>query len=79
EAALAISPSSALTFILGSVILAWAGDAERAIEWGERAMRLSPFDPWAFAAFHALTLGHVQRGRYEEAVKAAHKAVQSNP
>jgi adenylate cyclase len=79
EAALAVSPSSALTYILGSVILAWTGEAERAIEWGERAMRLSPFDPWAFAAFHSLTLGHFHRGRYEEAANAAHKAVQSNP
>ena len=79
EAALAASPSSALTYILGSVVLAWAGEAERAIEWGERAIRLSPFDPWAFAAFHSLTLGHFHRGRFEEAVKAAHKAVQSNP
>jgi TolB-like protein/tetratricopeptide (TPR) repeat protein len=79
EAALAVSPSSALTYILGSVILGWAGEAERAIEWGARGMRLSPFDPWAFAAFHSLTLGHFHRGRYEEAASAAHKAVQSNP
>jgi TolB-like protein len=79
EAALAVSPSSALTYILGGVILGWAAQAERAIEWGERAMRLSPFDPWAFAAFHALTLGHFHRGRYEEAANAAHKAIQSNP
>ena len=79
EAALAVSPSSALSYILGSVILAWTGEAERAIEWGERAMRLSPFDPWAFAAFHSLILGHFHRGRYEEAANAAHKAVQSNP
>jgi tetratricopeptide (TPR) repeat protein len=79
EAALAVSPSSALTYILGSVILGWTGEAERAIEWGKRAMRLSPFDPWAFAAFHAATLGLYHLGRYEEAADAAHKAVQSNP
>ena len=79
EAALATSPSTALTYILGSVILGWTGEAERAIEWGERAMRLSPFDPWAFAAFGSLTLGHFQRGRYAEAANAAYKAVQSNP
>ncbi len=79
EAAHAVSPSSALTYILGSVILAWTGQAERAIEWGERGLRLSPFDPWAFAALHSLTLGHFQRGRYEDAVNSAHKAVQSNP
>jgi TolB-like protein/tetratricopeptide (TPR) repeat protein len=79
EAALAVSPSSALTYILGSVILAFAGEAERAIEWSERGMRLSPFDPWAFSAYHALTLAHFQHGRYEVAADAAHKAVQSNP
>jgi TolB-like protein/Tfp pilus assembly protein PilF len=79
EAALAVSPSSALTYIVGGVIFGWAGEAERAIEWGERAMRLSPFDPWAWSACHALTLGHFHRGRFEEAAKAAHKAVQLNP
>ena len=79
EAALAISPSSALAYILGSVIFSWTGQAERAIEWAERGMRLSPFDPWAFAAFGSFALGHFLLGRYEEAVHAAYKAVQSNP
>jgi TolB-like protein len=79
DAALAISPSSALTYNVGGVILGWAGEAERAIEWGERAMRLSPFDPWIWSAFHALMLGHFHRGRYDEAVRAAYKAVQFNP
>lgn len=79
DAALAVSPSSAITYILGGVIFGWAGEAERAIEWGERAMRLSPFDPWVWSAWHALTLGYFHRGRYEEAAKAAHKAIQYNP
>ncbi len=42
-------------------------------------MRLSPFDPWAFAAFGSLALGQFLRGRYDRAVQAAYKAVQSNP
>lgn len=79
EAALAISPSSALTYIVGGVIFGWAGEADRAIAWGERALRLSPFDPWAWSACHALTLGHFHKGRYEEAAKAAHRSVQLNP
>ena len=58
DAALALSPSSALTYILGSVILGWGGEAEQAIEWSERGMRLSPFDPWAFAAFDAQAMSH---------------------
>ncbi|MEO7381012.1 MAG: winged helix-turn-helix domain-containing protein [Paracoccaceae bacterium] len=78
ESALAISPSSALTYILGSVILGWCGDAERAIEWSDRGMRLSPFDPWAFAAFDAQAMSHMLRGRYDEACRAAYKAVHAN-
>jgi adenylate cyclase len=79
EAALALSPSSALTYFCGSAILGWSGEAERAIEWAERGMRLSPFDPWRFAAYHALTLSHFHRGRYQEAADSAYKAVQANP
>jgi tetratricopeptide (TPR) repeat protein len=79
EAALAISPSTALTHILGSVILSWTGEADRAIEWAERGLRLSPFDPWAFAAFGSLALGHFLRGRSEAAIHHAYRAVQSNP
>jgi tetratricopeptide (TPR) repeat protein len=79
EAALAISPSSALTYILGSVILGWSGEAERAIEWSRQGMRLSPFDSWAFAAFDAQAMSHLLRGRYEEAARAAYRSVQANP
>lgn len=79
EAALAVSPSSAVTYILGGVIFGWAGEAEKAIEWAERALSLSPFDPRAFATFHALTLGNFHLGCFDVAVKAAYKAVQSNP
>src|SRR5260370_17111235 len=45
EAALAVSPSSALTYIVGGVIFGWAREAHRAIQWAERAMRLCPFLP----------------------------------
>ncbi|MBS0246690.1 MAG: winged helix-turn-helix domain-containing protein [Proteobacteria bacterium] len=79
EAALAISPSSALTYILGSVMLAWGSEAERAIEWSERGMRLSPLDPWAFAAYDAQAMGHFHLGRYDKAAQAAYRSVQANP
>jgi Predicted integral membrane protein len=79
EAALAVSPSTALAYILGSVILAFAGEAERAIEWGERGLRLSPLDPRRSSAFISFAFGHFHRGRFEEAAAAARKAVQSSP
>ena len=79
EAALALSASSALTYILGSVMFGWGGEAERAIEWGERGMRLSPLDPWAFAAHDAQALGYFHLGRYEEAAAAAYRSNLANP
>jgi adenylate cyclase len=79
EAALALSPSCALTYIMGSVVMAVAGDADRAVEWGERGLRLSPFDPMSYAAWFSITLGHLQRGEHQAAAEAAHKTFQANP
>ena len=79
EAALSLSPSSAFSYHLGSVIAGWAGDAERAVEWGERALGSSPFDPSSYLAYDSVSVGHFRRGRYEEAIGAARKAIQFNP
>jgi TolB-like protein len=79
EAALALSSSCALAYNLGSVTMALAGDADRGIEWGERALRLSPFDPMNYAPWFSITLGRLQRGEYEAAAEAAHKVFQANP
>jgi adenylate cyclase len=79
EASLALSPSSAITYIQGSVILAIGGESERAIEWAERGLRLSPFDLGRASAFFSIAAAHFNRGRYEEATTAARKSVQFNP
>ena len=79
EAALAISSSCALSYNLGSVVMVFAGDADRGIEWGERALRLSPFDPMNYAPWLSIALGQFQRGDYEAAAEAAQKVFQANP
>ena len=79
EAALAISPSAAWAYSWGALILGWGGEAERAIEWGERGIRLSPLDPWITAALHGICMGHFLRGRYEDAAAAAQRAIRSKP
>src|SRR5258708_21245931 len=79
EQALAISPSSSLALFCGSLALAYAGEAERAIDWAERALRISPFDRMNHISYHALAIGHFMRGRYDEAEHAARQAVQSVP
>jgi tetratricopeptide (TPR) repeat protein len=79
DQALAISPSCSLTLFLGSLALAYVGEADRAIDWAERALRISPFDRLNNHAHLALALSHFLRGRYEEAGQVARRAVRSNP
>jgi adenylate cyclase len=79
EQALALSPSSSVALFFGSVALAYSGEAERAIEWAERALRVSPFDRLNYLAYHGLAVGYFLRGRHEEAANAGRHAVQSNP
>ena len=79
EQALAISPSSSFALFFGSDALAYAGEAERAIDWAERGLRISPFDRLNYVAYHGLAIGHFLRGHYDEAERAARRAVQSVP
>jgi len=77
--ALTVSPSSSTALFLGGVVLAWGGEAERAIEWAERGRRLSPFDRMAYTSPHASAIAHFSRGRYNASANAARRAVQANP
>ena len=79
EQALALNPSSPVSLFLGGLVLAYGCEAERAIDWAERALRLSPFDRLKFCAYHALAIGNFLRSRYEEAANAGRRAVQFNP
>jgi len=79
DAALDLSPSLALANILGAAVLSWAGEAPRTIDWAQRALRLSPFDPWKFIAYRSLALAHFLMARYDLAAEAARRAVQFNP
>jgi len=79
EAAIELSPSSAFTYIMGCVVLGWAGEGDRALEWAETGLRLSPFDPVRYNAWFGVFAGNFQQARYEDAANAARKSVQSNP
>jgi adenylate cyclase len=80
ETALALSPSCSTACILGAVAMGWAGEAQRALDWGERALRLSPSsDRINYSAYQALALGHFMNRRYDEAEHAARRAAQGNP
>ena len=59
--------------------MAFSGDAERAIDWGKRAIRLSPLDTMNYIPQGIIGFANFLLGRHEEAVVAARRAVQLNP
>jgi adenylate cyclase len=60
-------------------VRAWRGDDAIAVEQANRALRLSPFDPWIQLPYTGLAYAHFAAGRFEETVAAASLAIQSNP
>ena len=58
---------------------AWKGDDAIAVEHGNRALRLSPVDPWIYMPYIGLAYAHFAAGRFEETVAAASLATQANP
>src|SRR5271166_3394614 len=75
----ALSSSSALALSFSSIVRAWKGDDAIAVEQANRALRLSPFDPWLYMPYIGLAYAHFAAGRFEEMVAAASLATQSNP
>ena len=64
---------------MGSALVSFGGDAERAIDWGERALRLSPLDAMNYIPHCAIGLGQFLLGRHEEAIAAIRRGLQLNP
>ena len=79
ERALTLSPSSAFARFMGGIVLALAGHAERAMEWAERGLRVSPIDRLSNIPHHVLAIGHFLQGQYDEAAHSARRAIQAKP
>ncbi|WP_287112625.1 hypothetical protein [Mesorhizobium sp.] len=59
--------------------MAYGGDAARAIDWGEQAMRLSPLDTMSCVPQGIIGFGNFLSGRHEQGVIAGRRAVELNP
>ncbi|CCV11877.1 winged helix-turn-helix domain-containing tetratricopeptide repeat protein [Mesorhizobium sp. STM 4661] len=77
--ALALSASCAFVYVFGCVPVAYGGDPARAIDWCERAMRLSPLDAMSCVPQGIIGFGNFLSGRHEQAIAAGRRAVELNP
>jgi adenylate cyclase len=77
--AIELNPNFALAYGYLSLQLAYAGEAEAAIEAGHKAIRLSPRDPELFHFHTAISTAHFVEERYTEAVTWANKVMAERP
>jgi adenylate cyclase len=79
ERALSHNASCAAALFFGGEIHAWKGESVAAVAYAQRALRLSPFDPLAYAAHIAMATAAIHEDRYDEAAAFFGKAAQANP
>jgi adenylate cyclase len=79
DRALSVTGASAMALWMGATVLAHAGDAARAIDYAERALRLTPLGRESSFANVALAMAYSATGDFEQAVAASVKAAQANP
>jgi adenylate cyclase len=79
DQAIALNPNSALALGRGAIVRNFAGDYATAVDHADRAMRLSPFDPYSYIFSLARGTAHLFQRQLQEAVAWLRKAAQKNP
>jgi TolB-like protein len=78
DRAVVLNPNAAIAWEQRGWTYHIAGQPEEAIRSFERAIRLSPFDPWLFSTLAGMGTALIGLGRFDEAVVAAKNALQKN-
>jgi len=79
EKAMHLGPSCAWAWAWGSATAGYLGEAREAVRLAERAIRLSPLDPFVHMFEHLLSQAHYLAGDYEDSVRWALRSAAANP
>ena len=79
DRALVLNSNLAVAWYWGGWVKNYLGEPEAAIERFERAMRLSPLDPWLMGMRAGTAYAHFFLDRYDEAASWAAMALQCSP
>jgi DNA-binding SARP family transcriptional activator/TolB-like protein len=79
DRAIAVGPSSVLAWSLSSATHSWMGNGELGVEHANRALRLSPFDPFVSFTEHMLSQAHYVNGDLAVAITLGRRVAQRNP
>ena len=79
DRALVLNPNLAAAWFLGGFLRTWHGEPDGAIEYFERAMRLSPLDPEMYRMQAGMAISHLFAGRFDTASSWAEKSFRDLP
>jgi tetratricopeptide (TPR) repeat protein len=79
ERSLLLNPNSATAWVSSSMVHAYRGEAEQALEDFSRAQRLNPCDSMHHVQWFAASLAHFVAGRYEQSEEANELALKERP
>jgi adenylate cyclase len=79
DRAVALNPNSWLAWNCRGYVHRAAGLPEEAVQSFERAIRMSPIDPWQQQSLVGMGMALIELRRFEEAAAAARKAQRQNP
>jgi tetratricopeptide (TPR) repeat protein len=79
DRALEASPNDAESWMWSSPTFAYMGEVREGLHRAERAVRLSPRDPFLFRYEHFLSIAHYSAGDYEAAVHWGQRSHGRNP
>jgi adenylate cyclase len=77
--ALTLNPNAASAWMFSGWIRAMHNRPEAAIDAFDRALRLSPFDPWGYWVTGGLAVAHLAARRFEDAIEWADRALHDQP
>ncbi len=77
--ALEIAPNDPAVWTMSSPTFAFIGNPSEAIRRADRALTLSPRDPFAFRIYHFLSLAHFFNGTYADAEHWGRESLRANP
>jgi tetratricopeptide (TPR) repeat protein len=79
DRAVVLNPNLAAAWRFCGFVHVFLGQPDLAVEPLERALRLSPLDPFIFIVQMGFIFAHFFSGRYEEALASAKKSLAQNP
>jgi TolB-like protein len=79
DRAIFLNPNLAAAWFLGGYLRTWHGESDGAVEYFERAMRLSPVDPELYRMQAGMAIAHLFAGRLEDASAWAEQAHRNLP